>query len=374
MSEKITLNGRECDFDPGQTILQAARANGIEIPTLCYLEQAGPHGACRLCLVEVEGWEQLPASCETPAREGMRVLTHSPRVVEARREILRMLVLSGNHNCFVADLDPDKWTEYQLSVMSSPHHEDICPAFGDCRLQDLVVEYGVSTEGLEPNPGPFSLDDDHPVISRDFSRCIQCGRCYQACQAVQVNRAIPAPYGRREDKPQGWFPVVDYDLCTHCGECVQACPVGALTEKKALGLGLAREMKKIRTTCPYCGVGCQQWLHIKDQRIVKVTGVENAQPNRGRLCVKGRFGYDFIHSPERLTKPLIREGDEFREASWGEALDYTARRFKEIIEKHGPDVVAGVSCARSTNEDSYAMQKLFRAVFKTNNIDHCART
>ena len=156
---------------------------------------------------------------------------------------------------------------------------------------------------------------------------------------------------------------------------MEVCPVGALTEKKAKGLGRPWEIKKIRTTCPYCGVGCQQWLHVKDGKIVKVTAVEDAQPNQGRLCVKGRFAYDFIYSEERLKTPLIREDNgEFREASWDEALDLVAAKFKEIIKKDGPDAIAGVSCARSINEDSYQMQKLFRAVIGTNNIDHCART
>jgi formate dehydrogenase major subunit len=159
-----------------------------------------------------------------------------------------------------------------------------------------------------------------------------------------------------------------------CGQCIQACPVGALVEKKARFQGRDKDVEKVRTTCPYCGVGCQQLLHVKDGKIVKVTAVEDAAPNKGRLCVKGRFGYDFIYSEDRLKTPLIKENGEFREASWDEALDLVASKFKEIIEKHGPDAVAGVSCARSTNEDSYQMQKLFRAVFKTNNIDHCART
>jgi formate dehydrogenase major subunit len=136
----------------------------------------------------------------------------------------------------------------------------------------------------------------------------------------------------------------------------------------------AWEMKKVRTTCPYCGVGCQIWLHVKDGRIVKATGVENGSPNKGRLCVKGRFGYDFIYSEERLKTPLIRENESFREASWDEALDLVANKFKEIIATHGPDALGGVSCARSINEDSYQMQKFFRAVLGTNNIDHCART
>ena len=192
---------------------------------------------------------------------------------------------------------------------------------------------------------------------------------------VQVNRAIS--FGSRGPTAKiiaGCDTTYDQSDCVFCGQCVQACPVGALVEKKARFKGRAKDLEKVRTTCPYCGVGCQLWLHVKDGKIVKVTGVEEGSPNKGRLCVKGRFGYDFIYSGERNTAPLIKENGEFREASWDEALDLVASKFKAIIEKHGPDAVAGVSCARSINEDSYQMQKLFRAVFKTNNIDHCART
>jgi formate dehydrogenase major subunit len=156
---------------------------------------------------------------------------------------------------------------------------------------------------------------------------------------------------------------------------VAVCPTGALTEKKAQGLARTWETGKVRTTCPYCGVGCQLWLHVKDGRITKVTAVKDAQPNRGRLCVKGRFGYDFIYSEDRLKTPLIRtEPGQFREASWDEALDLVVTRFKEIGAKYGPESIGGVSCSRSINEDSYQMQKLFRAGIGTNNIDNCART
>jgi formate dehydrogenase major subunit len=196
-----------------------------------------------------------------------------------------------------------------------------------------------------------------------------------ACNEVQVNQAIDFGFrGTKEQIIAGTGTTLMHSACVFCGECVQVCPVGALVEKKALGKWRPWEVTKIRTTCPYCGVGCQQLLHVKDDTIVKVTGVEDGAPNRGRLCVKGRFGYDFIYSDKRLKTPLIREKDGFREASWEEALTLVADTFTRIIDESGPDALAGVSCARSINEDSYQMQKLFRAVFKTNNIDHCART
>jgi formate dehydrogenase major subunit len=197
----------------------------------------------------------------------------------------------------------------------------------------------------------------------------------KACNEVQVNRAISFGYRGADAKivAAGDRYLKDSD-CVFCGQCIQACPVGALIEKKSMYKWRPWQVEKIRTTCPYCGVGCQQLLHVRDNKIVKVTGVEDGAPNYGRLCVKGRFGYDFIHSEKRLKTPLIRENENFREASWDEALDLVADNFKQIIDTHGPDALAGVSCARSINEDSYVMQKLFRAVFKTNNIDHCART
>ena len=373
--QKMMINGREVLFSPGQTILEAAEAAGIWIPTLCHLKGTTPTGACRICVVEVAGARTLPTACSTPATPGMEVQTESPRVIEARRLILELMLSSGNHNCAALNGGDGDWTGFQLGVQDSDGSGELCPVWGDCKLQDLAFRYQVKVGRFQPHEGSYPQELANPLIVRDFSRCILCGRCVQACNEVQVNRAISFGYRGARSKivAAGDRPLADSE-CVFCGECIQACPVGALVEKKARYRWRPWETTTVRTTCPYCGVGCQQLLHVKDGRIVKVTGVEGAEPNQGRLCVKGRFGYDFIYSEDRVKTPLIREGGDFREASWDEALDLVASRFKEIIAANGSDAVAGVSCARSINEDSYQMQKLFRSVFKTNNIDHCART
>jgi predicted molibdopterin-dependent oxidoreductase YjgC len=201
-------------------------------------------------------------------------------------------------------------------------------------------------------------------------RCVLCLRCVNACTEIQAIGALSVSEG-----PDGKRISYDQGKCVSCGECIQVCPTGALVEKKSeFRWRTWEEDQQIRTTCPYCGVGCQQLLHVKNDRIVRVTGVEDAEPNKGRLCVKGRYGFDFIYSDERLKTPLIRKNGRLREASYDEAFRLVAKRFQDIIAESGPDAIGGVSCSRSINEDSYQMQKLFRAVIGTNNIDNCART
>lgn len=370
----LSMNGHVFSFEPGATILDVARQHHIEIPTLCHLKNATPTGACRICVVEVKGARSLLTACATPATANMIIQTESPAVINARKLILRLMLASGNHNCAVRGADDRDWTRFQLKVQEEDGAAELCPVWGDCRLQDLAYRYQVSGEGFAATPIRYPMETENPFIVRDFSRCIQCGRCVQACNEIQVNNAISFGYRGPAAKiiAAGDRPLKDSD-CVFCGECIQACPVGALVEKDVRYRVRPWETQKVRTTCSYCGVGCQMDLHVRDNRVVKVTGAEEAMPNYGSLCVKGRFGFDFIHSPERLTHPLIKENGTFRKATWDEALDHVATRLGEIKQQHGPDSIGVLASARITSEDNYILHKFTRGVLKTNNIDHCAR-
>ena len=371
--QTLFINGNELAFDSGETILEIARRNSIDIPTLCHLKGATPTGACRICVVEVEKARTLLASCATPAAAGMVVLTESPKVVAARRQIIQLMLSSGNHNCAVRGSDDAEWTAFQLKVQAEDGSGELCPVWGDCRLQDLAYRYQVSGEAFPATPSEYPMETVNPFIVRDFSRCISCGRCVQACNDVQVNNAISFGYRGPHSKiiAAGDRPLKDSD-CVFCGECVQACPVGALVEKDQRYKVRPWETRKVRTTCSYCGVGCQMVLHVNDGKVVRVTGAQGP-PNNGSLCVKGRFGFDFINSDQRLTTPLIKENGKHREATWDEALDLVARRLGEIRDAHGSDSMGVLASARITNEENYVAQKFARAVLKTNNVDHCAR-
>jgi len=348
---EILINGTSCRAEEGQTVLQAARANGVYIPSLCYHDKTGVAGKCRLCVAEVKDMRGLQATCTLQVKEGMDIVTNSETVLQAQRMVVDLLLSTGKHDCIS------------------------CQKNGMCELQDAAYYLHIERPGIQYADVLPEIDSSSPFIQVERSKCVSCGRCVAGCNNVVVNEVVE--FGNRGHETSIVFndkQTMGESDCVQCGECVQLCPVGALIEKKSIGKARSWEVKKVRTTCPYCGVGCQLNLHVKGDRIVRVTGVEDGLPNQGRLCVKGRFGYDFIYSEDRLTTPLIRQEDgEFREATWDEALELVANKFKEIIKESGPDAVAGISCARSINEDSYNMQKLFRAVFQTNNIDHCAR-
>jgi predicted molibdopterin-dependent oxidoreductase YjgC len=371
---RIIINGNEFSFEPEETILEVAHRNHIDIPTLCYLKGATSTGACRMCVVEIEGARSLAASCVAPAAPNMVVHTESRKIIEARRMVLQLLLSSGNHNCAVCGNGGDNWTEFQLKVAQVEDSDELCPVWGDCRLQELAFRYQVTGERFEANESPYPMETANPFIVRDFSRCIQCGRCVQACNEVQVNQAIHFGYRGAATKiiTAGDRPYINSD-CVFCGECVQVCPVGALVEKDARYQARPWETRRVRTTCSYCGVGCQLDLHVKDNQVVKISGVEDVIPNYGSLCVKGRFGFDFIHSPDRLKTPLIKENGQFRDATWEEALGLVARKLGDVKSEHGSDSIGVLSSARITNEENYIAQKFTRAVLQTNSIDHCAR-
>jgi predicted molibdopterin-dependent oxidoreductase YjgC len=343
---KLAIDGRDVLAPEESTILQAAKSAGIRIPTLCFHERLKPIGSCGICVVEVDGNATPVSSCETAVSEGMSVTTQSERLLSIRQEVLKSILVHHPLDC------------------------PICDKAGECLLQDLVYEHGITGVETPVPTSKFTAPYTTTFLKSWPERCVSCLRCVSACTEIQGHFALSVSEG-----PEGKRISYDSDKCVSCGECIQLCPTGALVEKKS-GLRWRNweVEEKIRTTCPYCGVGCQQLLHVKHGKIVKVTGVEDAEPNKGRLCVKGRYGFDFIYSEERLKTPLIKENGRFREASFDEATRLVAKRFKEIIAQSGPDALAGVSSSRSINEDSYQMQKLFRAVIGTNNIDNCART
>lgn len=351
---RLTINGREVEVPRGSTLLQACQMNGIEVPTLCYDPDLRLAGSCRMCIVECKNRPLYLASCVAPAEEGMVIETHSPDIIEARKVILELLAARHDFSCQTSDKN------------------------GDCKFQDYCYEYGIKESRFQDGGRHiYTIDDPNPFLERDYNKCIMCTRCVRACEEITVARAINVEHRGHHAKIATAFDgYLEDSPCVFCGQCVMVCPTGALTSKVSAGQGRAFEIDKVLTTCTYCGTGCTLELNVKDDRVVGVSSNrdENWSPvNKGALCVKGRFGWDFINSPDRLTTPLIKENDEFREASWDEALDLVAQRLQGIKDQYGADSLAFFSSARVTNEENYLAQKLTRAVLGTNNVDHCAR-
>ncbi len=367
---KFTLDGKEVEAEKGQTIWEVANGRGLVIPHLCHKPAPGyrPDGNCRACMVEIEGERTLAASCIREPADGMVVTTNSARAETARKLVVEMLL---------AD-QPDRDVAHDKSA----------------HLWDMAELNGISESRfpkLEQGRIPL-LDDSHVAMNVNLDACIQCGLCVRACREVQVNDVIGMA-GRGHDA----YPVFDIadpmgaSTCVACGECVQACPTGALMPATVVDADQVGDRadfdSEVDSVCPFCGVGCQVSLKVKDGKVKYVEGI-NGPATEGRLCVKGRFGFDYIHHPHRLTKPMIRREDappkglnvdpadlttHFREATWEEALDAAAGGMAKRAQAHGGKAVAGFGSAKCTNEEAYLFQKLIREGFKHNNVDHCTR-
>jgi len=352
---KLTIDGRQITATAGQTILQAALANGIEIPNLCYDPRLTPSGSCRLCLVEVEGQRGLASSCATAVRDGLVVRTNTEEIRQVRQTVLELLFSEHRGRCTTCDEN------------------------GQCNLQRYAYEYQLSDDAfgeaayVEP---ARNYTTENIALEYDPNKCIRCGRCIQICAEVQMANALTFKHRAAGAEVSTAFDIpLNDSTCVLCGQCISTCPTGALYEKSAKGKGQAKDLVRTRTTCIYCGVGCQIDLNVnpKTNRIVRVTSEVGCIPNEGNLCVKGRFGMDFVGHPERLRTPLIKRNGQFEEATWDEAITLIAEKLKTIKSESGPDSIAGLSSAKCTNEDNYVFQKFIRAGIGTNNVDHCAR-
>ncbi|HOX40354.1 MAG TPA: formate dehydrogenase subunit alpha [Candidatus Brocadiia bacterium] len=349
----ITIDGKNLEVQAGQTILQAARANGIYIPSLCYHPRTGKAGRCRACLVEVEGMRGMQTACTVAVREGMIVNTATEAVLAARRMVVELLLADGSHDC--------------LS----------CEANGACELQEMAFRLGIEKPSFIVADADQTRDESSEGIVRDPKKCIQCGRCVASCNRNVMHEVLD--FGWRnagvkvicdDDKPMG------DSTCVQCGECVQICPVGALYFKPSKGKARQWEVQYKQVICPYCGVGCVIDMAVKDGKYMWAKGTEDRwekRPNQGMLCVKGRFGLEFLGKPDRLTTPLIKRNGALEPASWDEALDLVAKRLGEIKAANGAGAIGCLSSAKVTNEENFAMQRFARRVIGTNNVDHCAR-
>ncbi len=347
----VYIDGNRLNVDDSKTILEAARLLDINVPTLCYLKEINEIGACKMCVVEVEGYDHLVTACNTKVRDGMVITTDSERVINSRKQVLNLLLANHDVRCFS------------------------CAGAGSCLLQDLSNEYGITGSIYEGNEARIPAQNDNPFLAYYPELCINCQRCVSACGKLAGNGVLHnAKLGTRTliDAPFGsdWK---ETD-CESCGNCAQACPTGALVARNKKKYQPGR-IEKVLTTCPHCATGCQYYLIVKDNVIVD-TEPAKGPSNKGMLCVKGRFGsFNFVHSPDRLKHPMIKDRStgEFRQASWDEAMSLIASKLLKIKEEYGPDALAGFACSRSTNEDIYMMQKMVRCAFGTNNVDNCAR-
>ncbi len=359
---KISFNGKQYEVEDGLTVLEAARMVGVSIPTLCYHPDLTPYGGCRLCNVEVSGARFPLSACTLPLTDGMAVETTTPQLIEDRKQILELILSNYYQNDDPTDLH------------------------GVNELLELAKEFGINVETKKLKKPHYPIDsDENPFIRVDLNKCILCGRCVRACAEIQ-GRFVWEFSGRgMENKLTAGAGVSLLEArCESCGACVAYCPTGALDLKPSTHLG--NPDKVVTTTCAYCGVGCNFDFHVKEGKIIRVASNPDAPVNGMNLCVKGRFGYDYIHHPDRLNRPLVREyiltGNDkpgrksdspWVEVSWVTALDLVAKRLHEIKTDFGSNSIGVLTSAKCTNEENYLMNKFSRQVLGTHNIDHCAR-
>ncbi len=356
---KFSINGERLEVREGTTVLRAAEKIGITIPTLCDHPDLTPYGGCRLCVVEVEGARFPATACTLEATEGMVVQTESPALTEARRGILELLLSNYYDSGYTNDA-------------------------AETQLTHWIHHYGLDIkEKMARKPRYKVNSDPSPVVWVDLNKCIICTRCIRACAEVQ-GRFVWSLAERGIDTHivAGADTTMLDARCESCGACVAYCPTGALDNKMSIDMG--KPDKLVTTTCTYCGVGCQFDLNVKDNKIVRVTSNPKAAVNGMHLCVKGRYGYDFVHHPDRLTKPLVRkylldgnsrgeDRGDWVEVDWDTALNITAGKLRSARDTYGPDSVGVMTSAKCTNEENYLMNKFARQAIGTNSIDHCAR-
>jgi formate dehydrogenase alpha subunit len=350
----LHLDGEDVPFSPGETIFQVAERHRREIPTLCYDDRLEPFGGCRLCIVELEGSKNPVASCTTRAEPGMRVKTKTGALEMHRRVLLEMVASEQR------DVDVDELSGYASQ-----------------ELRTLVDRYDArSGRFVGRRSGRSRPDDPNPFILRDYENCISCYRCVRVCAEQEGDYAISVKNRGFDTQITVEFDGILKDsACTFCGQCVQTCPTGALADLKALAnKNVPGETETTRTICPYCGVGCSVDVMTRGDRVVGVLPAMDGPANEGALCVKGQFAFDFVHHPDRMTTPLVRDDHgQLVPASWGEALDKAAAGLLAAVNEHGRHSLYAVASGRAPSEAAYTMQKLVRAGLGTSYIDNCSR-